>query len=928
MLVSAAQIAGSTFRFSASGRSVIVQLRQLADTTDAPAVQVPITPALAAGAARFRRPDRDATPESASRKSLHHRAPTATMRIVERGRGSLVGRDDELRRLISAITSDRPTVVVGEAGIGKTTLVRAAIAGSGLPIHEGGGFATLASMPYLALRRATGIELAGDPARVAAIVERHVGPDALFIDDLQWVDPASMDALACLAGRVLIVAALRLDDAAAGWASDRADRLGLEPFAIGALTDADARRYLAEVRPELGTDETDATLAQAGGNPLLLQELAASGGSTAAIARLIESRLDRLDRPARQAIDLLAVIDRPVSRERLGSGPQAEAALATRLVVEHDGRLEIRHSVLAELVRDHLDGPTRRAAHELAASHVDDPVEAARHLAAAGLDARATATATEALHRATDPRSRAALLTVIAEASPDPDRPEACLSAARALGDLSDWAEVMRVLSGDVADWSAEGRAERAALLAHASFAVGRQDQARSYLATAQAIEIDPVGQVAARVSVESIAFMVNVDGDIGGALARLDAICATLDPTNPSYAVHRVLRESVAMLANLPVDLDLLQSAVDAAIVAGAYAWAADLSRVVTYARLIWSGPGAALTWLDRCGDRFEVAGVSGVAQVFLAERVHAATLAGALTDAVTYADEALELPTPLRARQAAAIPRARALMHLGRLDDAEAALTDMAGWVTDDFIGRGEWLAARADAALWGGFPRRAIDFADAVHEIPSPIVGGYGLTDIVRAWARHDLGLEPEPVTTNAPTRIQAGAEPELEGLRLLHAGRFDAAAARFAEAAGLWAGFIEPRAMVCRWAEGDAMRSAGRREAAAERLSAALELSTAAGFELVSARIRRSLRQAGVRSAAEHAPAAVGMRLTRRESELLALAGRGLTNIEIARRMGLGRPTVARILSNAMIKLSAESRAQAVAMATEPDSAAGV
>lgn len=34
------------------------------------------------------------------------------------------------------------------------------------------------------------------------------------------------------------------------------------------------------------------------------------------------------------------------------------------------------------------------------------------------------------------------------------------------------------------------------------------------------------------------------------------------------------------------------------------------------------------------------------------------------------------------------------------------------------------------------------------------------------------------------------------------------------------------------------------------------------------------------------------------------------------------MGLGRPTVARILSNAMTKLGASSRAQAVALATPP------
>ena len=55
------------------------------------------------------------------------------------------------------------------------------------------------------------------------------------------------------------------------------------------------------------------------------------------------------------------------------------------------------------------------------------------------------------------------------------------------------------------------------------------------------------------------------------------------------------------------------------------------------------------------------------------------------------------------------------------------------------------------------------------------------------------------------------------------------------------------------------------------------------------------------------------------LTAREHEILGLVGDGLANIEIARRMGLGRPTVARIVSNAMAKLGAETRAQAVALA---------
>jgi DNA-binding CsgD family transcriptional regulator len=64
-------------------------------------------------------------------------------------------------------------------------------------------------------------------------------------------------------------------------------------------------------------------------------------------------------------------------------------------------------------------------------------------------------------------------------------------------------------------------------------------------------------------------------------------------------------------------------------------------------------------------------------------------------------------------------------------------------------------------------------------------------------------------------------------------------------------------------------------------------------------------------------------AVAPRLTGRERELVELVGHGLTNLEIARRMGLGRPTVSRILSNAMGKLGAESRAHAVALASELD-----
>jgi len=59
---------------------------------------------------------------------------------------------------------------------------------------------------------------------------------------------------------------------------------------------------------------------------------------------------------------------------------------------------------------------------------------------------------------------------------------------------------------------------------------------------------------------------------------------------------------------------------------------------------------------------------------------------------------------------------------------------------------------------------------------------------------------------------------------------------------------------------------------------------------------------------------------------RERQILDLVERGLTNAEAARWIGLRRPTVARLLSNAMIKLGAESRAHAVVLAS-PQRVAG-
>jgi DNA-binding CsgD family transcriptional regulator len=342
----------------------------------------------------------------------------------------------------------------------------------------------------------------------------------------------------------------------------------------------------------------------------------------------------------------------------------------------------------------------------------------------------------------------------------------------------------------------------------------------------------------------------------------------------------------------------------------------------VVTFALLIWDGVQPALTFIEEIGRRLDEAGVPGAALDCRAEAVQGNVLAGRPADAVARAEELLEQPAPLRARQTATIFRARALGLMGLFDEAARTLREVEAAVTSDFVGLGELTATYADLALWGGLTDRAIELVEAVRKIASPIFGAYTLPEITRAWAQFDAGLAPEPASGILAAPAQAGAPFEMEGLRLLHAGDPTTAAARFHDAAGAWAGFNVPRELFCRWAEGEALRRAGQEEPMLECLEAALETAIACRIETVAVRIRRSLRQAGRRVAAgDRGPKVTRLGLTHRERQLLDLVGQGLNNAEIARRMGLGRPTVARILSNAMVKLGAVSRGQAVKLVAD-------
>ena len=169
---------------------------------------------------------------------------------------SLIGRERERAQLevcLAEALAGRGSLVLlaGEAGVGKTTLARRALAGSDLDVLEGFGaqggasaFGPIVEVLRSRLRSEGGGRLIqgplaahlalllpelgpaapeGDRATLfeairlalAAIAARH--PSALFLDDLQWADDATLELLSALARSIdeqplLILGAFRSDE--------------------------------------------------------------------------------------------------------------------------------------------------------------------------------------------------------------------------------------------------------------------------------------------------------------------------------------------------------------------------------------------------------------------------------------------------------------------------------------------------------------------------------------------------------------------------------------------------------------------------------------------------------------------------------------------------------------------------------------------
>lgn len=359
----------------------------------------------------------------------------------------LIGRDEELNAVQAFLSAarDGPSIIVleGEAGVGKTSVWEAVLAG------EAPGPQVLRARPTedeMALSFAGLSDLLGDvleaalpglpaPQRHALEVALLLQPEGerapehravaagllgalrtlaladrvlVAIDDVQWLDGPSAAALAFtlrrLEGtRVAFLVTERLEPGAPrALGLDRpapgleVERLTIAPFSLAALQRVlHVRLGAAFPRPLLRRiHETS------GGNPFFALELAralerveppAPGEPLPVPDKLhvlVEQRLAGLPEQTTEALLAAALLSQPtLARLEVAVGPHVTQALRpaveARVARIEGDRVRFEHPLLASGLVETTDAPTRRTLHARLAHVADEPEERARQLALA-----------------------------------------------------------------------------------------------------------------------------------------------------------------------------------------------------------------------------------------------------------------------------------------------------------------------------------------------------------------------------------------------------------------------------------------------------------------------------------------------------------------------------------------------------------------
>jgi hypothetical protein len=464
-----------------------------------------------------------------------------------------------LDRLLAEVRGGHSAVLVirGEAGIGKTSLLRYAVDhASSFRLAQVAGVESEMELAYAGLhqlctpmldrlgvlpqpqRDAIGIALgleSGDPPdrflvalATLGLMSAFAGERPLFcvVDDLQWLDDASARVIGFVARRVLAEPVALLF--AVREPSAEHQLVGLPELKLRGLDDDDARALLETVMPGRVDERVrDRIVAETHGNPLALLELPrgmsaaelAGGFAVPASAGLSDSiedgfrrRLDALPADTRRLLQLAAAdpVGEPLllwrAAERLGIHPQAATPAVDAELVEIGAQIRFHHPLVRSAAYRSASPAERYELHAALADATDAEVHPERrawHRAQAtpGPDEQVA----DELERSADLAqarggiaAAAAFLESAATLTPDPaQRARRLLAAARAKRDVGALDAVLQLLSAaEAGQLSASQAAEVDHLRGEVAFDQSRAgDSARLLVSAAKRLEpLDPAG--------------------------------------------------------------------------------------------------------------------------------------------------------------------------------------------------------------------------------------------------------------------------------------------------------------------------------------------------------------------------------------------------------------------------------------------------
>ena len=896
-----------------------------------------------------------------------------------RGREQQCGVLDELLADARAGRS-RVLVVRGEPGIGKTALLDYAIrSASGFRVARAAGVESEMELAFAALHQlcapmldrlerlpgpqhdavgvAFGLSAGNAPDRflvglaVLSLLS-EVGeerPLLCLVDDAQWLDRASAQALAFVARRLLA-------DSVALVVATREpieELTGQPELLVEGLGNGDARALLGSaLRVPLDERVRDRIVAETRGNPLALLELPrgltlaqlAGGFGVPDLPRLpgrIEDRFRQRDAAlpaASRRLLLVAAADPtgdPVlvwrAAARLGIGPEAATAAEADGLLAIDARVTFRHPLVRSAVYWAAPLAERRVVHRALAEATEpaaDPDRRAWHRAqaAAGADEEVAFELERSAGRAQARgglAAAAAFLERSAALTLDPARrAEQVLAAAQAKYQAGAFDAALALLTTSEAGPLEELKRAQANLLrGQITFASRRGSDAPPMLLKA-ARQFEPLDVRLARdtyLEALSAALFAGRLALGGGVLEVAQAARAASRSPQPARAPDLLLDGLAVLITDgYPAGVPLLKRAVSAfrgedisMLEEVRWLWVACHAAIVVWDHETWHTLSARQVQLARG------AGALAVLPMALTSLAAALVWPGDFAAAAALIAEA-ETLTEATGSQ---LPPYSALA-LAAWQGREAEVTGLIEANINGVMRRGEGMGLAnmqwATAALYNGLGRyeEALAAARQAAEHPQELWSTLVLPELIEAAARSGKTASAAGALQRlSETAHASGTEwalgTEACSRALLTPG--EAAESLYHEAIGrLGHSRLQVALARAHLLYGEWLRRQGRRLDAREQLRSAHEMFTAFGMRGFAERARVELNATG-----EHTRKRIAETnddLTPQEAQISRLVANGATNAEIAARLFITRKTVEYHLHKVFRKLGVNSRTQ--------------